>query len=75
MMALRSYLGTVMSVASTIVVISFVTPFFTVCLVPILIYYAIQQSFFTVSKMNHRGFQTMFESSPDPKWRLALLSL
>ena len=48
MMALRSYLSTVMTVCSTIVVISAVTPVFTVCLVPIIIYYAYQQNFFTV---------------------------
>jgi hypothetical protein len=57
MMALRSYLSTIMSVASTIVVISFVTPLFTVCLVPILIYYALQQKFFTVSCRGGRAWK------------------
>lgn len=49
MMALRSYLSTVMAVFSTIVVVSVVTPVFTLCLIPIIIYYGYQQSFFTVS--------------------------
>jgi len=51
MMALRSYLSTLMSVGSSIVVISCVTPMFTVYLIPILIYYGLQQNFFTVSKV------------------------
>jgi hypothetical protein len=52
MMALRSYLGTILTVISTIVVISGVTPTFTLCLVPIIIYYMGQQNFFTVSETN-----------------------
>lgn len=47
-MTLRSYLWTLMSVISTIVVISGVTPVFTFCLIPIIAYYIMQQQFFTV---------------------------
>ena len=49
MMALRSYLSTIMAVCSTIVLISAVTPLFAICLVPMIIYYGYQQNFFTVS--------------------------
>lgn len=48
MMAMRSYLTTILSVCSTIVVVSTVTPVFTACLIPILGYYYMQQQFFTV---------------------------
>jgi ATP-binding cassette, subfamily C (CFTR/MRP), member 1 len=48
---LRSFLATIFSVVSTIVVISGVTPIFTVCLIPIIIYYGIQQRFFNVSQL------------------------
>mmetsp|Transcript_6110 Transcript_6110/g.15236 ORF Transcript_6110/g.15236 Transcript_6110/m.15236 type:complete len:1427 (-) Transcript_6110:1683-5963(-) len=47
MTALRSYLTTIMNVASTIVVISTVTPVFLICLVPIIMFYGSQQAFFT----------------------------
>mmetsp|Transcript_27953 Transcript_27953/g.34141 ORF Transcript_27953/g.34141 Transcript_27953/m.34141 type:complete len:138 (+) Transcript_27953:1207-1620(+) len=46
---LRSYLGSLSSVISTIVVVSFVTPMFTLCLIPIIIYYLIQQAYFTIT--------------------------
>ena len=49
MNALRSYLTTIMNVVSTIVVISGVTPWFTICLVPIILFYASQQNFFTMT--------------------------
>jgi ABC-type multidrug transport system fused ATPase/permease subunit len=49
MAALRSYLTTIMSVCSTVVVISGVTPAFAICLIPIFLFYASQQKFFTVS--------------------------
>ncbi len=49
MSALRSYLTTFMAVCSTVVVISGVTPAFTICLIPIFLFYASQQRFFTVS--------------------------
>jgi len=42
----RSYLATMTSVISTIIVISSVTPIFTACLVPILIFYLMQQRYF-----------------------------
>ena len=53
MNALRSYLTTIMNVISTIVVISGVTPTFTICLIPIILFYASQQNFFTVSVFAH----------------------
>ena len=49
MSTLRTYLQTLFNVISTIVVISAVTPLFTACLIPIIIYYGIQQAYFTVS--------------------------
>lgn len=47
-MTLRSYLWTVMSVISTILVISGVTPVFAFALIPIIAFYIMQQKFFTV---------------------------
>lgn len=46
---LRSYLSTLFTICSTIVVISTVTPVFALCLIPILIYYSVQQAYFTIS--------------------------
>lgn len=51
---LRVYLQTLFSVLSTIVVISGVTPVFTLCLIPILIFYVSEQSFFTVRQRPER---------------------
>jgi ABC-type multidrug transport system fused ATPase/permease subunit len=48
MNTLRTYLQTLFNVFSTIVVISGVTPMFTICLIPILIFYVVEQNFFTV---------------------------
>ena len=44
---LRSYLMTLFSIVSTIVVISIVTPIFALCLVPIVAFYMLQQAYFT----------------------------
>ena len=60
MMALRSYLSTIMTVGSTIVVVSFVTPVFTLCLIPIIIYYGFQQNFFTVRNMKDWSVPQIF---------------
>jgi ABC-type multidrug transport system fused ATPase/permease subunit len=49
MATLRVYLQTLFGVLSTVVVISGVTPIFTICLIPIIIFYVVEQSFFTVS--------------------------
>lgn len=49
MSTLRTYLMTLFSVLSTIVVISVITPTFTFCLIPIIVYYAVEQAYFTVS--------------------------
>jgi len=46
---LRSYLATMFTVVSTIFVISGVTPIFTVCLVPIIVFYVVQQNYFTTT--------------------------
>ena len=48
---LRSYLSTLFTVFSTIIVISGVTPIFTLCLIPIIIFYMMQQAYFTVSAL------------------------
>ena len=65
MMALRSYLSTVMSVCSTIVLISAVTPYFTICLVPMIIYYGYQQNFFTVSSPTDSLPNTILTTRPE----------
>lgn len=49
MTTLRSYLATLANVFSTLVVISTVTPMFLVFLIPLVIYYIMQQEYFTVS--------------------------
>lgn len=48
MSTMRTYLQTLFNVLSTIVVISVVTPIFTLCLIPIVLYYAVEQAYFTV---------------------------
>jgi ATP-binding cassette, subfamily C (CFTR/MRP), member 1 len=48
---MRTYLGTLFAVVSTVVVISGVTPLFSLCLVPMIIFYIVEQQFFTVSKL------------------------
>ena len=45
---LRTYLQTLFSVLSTVVVISGVTPLFALCLMPIIAFYVVEQKFFTV---------------------------
>ena len=52
---LQMYLWTLMAVFGTVFVISGVTPIFTVCLVPIIAFYAIEQTFFTVSFLQSRS--------------------
>ena len=46
---LRSYLVTLFSIFSTIIVISIITPIFTVCLIPIVTFYTLQQVYFTAT--------------------------
>jgi len=46
---LRSFLQTMFAVGSTIIVISGITPIFTVCLIPIIFFYLMQQRYFTVT--------------------------
>ena len=48
MSTMRTYLQTFFNVISTIVVISAITPVFTLCLIPIILYYALEQAYFTV---------------------------
>ena len=48
-MTLRSYLWTLMSVISTIVIISGVTPVFSFALIPIVAFYIMEQNFFTLT--------------------------
>lgn len=47
--ALETYLFCLFEVISTLVVVSFVTPMFTVCILPIIYWYHIEQKYFTVS--------------------------
>lgn len=46
---LRTYLQTFFNVISTVAVISAITPIFTLCFIPIIIFYAMQQAYFTVT--------------------------
>lgn len=48
---LINYLWTLFNILSTIVVISGVTPVFAICLVPIVLFYVNEQSYFTVRFM------------------------
>mmetsp|Transcript_20870 Transcript_20870/g.30630 ORF Transcript_20870/g.30630 Transcript_20870/m.30630 type:complete len:499 (+) Transcript_20870:3084-4580(+) len=45
-LALRGFLNALSRVISTIFVISFITPYFTLCVIPVLIFYINQQRFF-----------------------------
>lgn len=49
MQTLRTYLMTLFTVISTVFVISGVTPIFTLCLIPMLLYYVWEQSYFTIT--------------------------
>jgi len=44
---MRSYLATLSSVIGTVIVVSFVTPTFTFCMIPIILFYIKQQRYFT----------------------------
>ena len=46
---IRSYLATLFTVLSTIVVVSGVTPVFALCLIPMILFYISEQQFFTVT--------------------------
>jgi len=59
---LRSYLNSLMSVVSVIVVCSTVTPIFTLCLVPILIFYLLQQRYFTTTYREIKRIDSIFRS-------------
>jgi hypothetical protein len=50
---LRTYLQTLFGVASTVVVISCVTPVFMFCLIPMILFYANEQKFFMVRLHAH----------------------
>ena len=64
---LRSYLATMGSVCSTIVVVSSITPWFTVCLIPIIGYYLLQSQFFTKS---YRELKRLDSVSRSPMYAL-----
>ena len=49
MTALRSYISTILSVVSAVIVNTGVSPLFTVGILPLIYFYAAQQKFFTVS--------------------------
>lgn len=59
---LRSYLVTIFSVFSTVIVISGITPIFTVCLLPILAYYMMQQAYFTVTYRELKRLDSVWRS-------------
>ena len=52
MTALRSYVTTLLSVVSALIVNTGVSPAFTVGILPLIWYYTNQQRFFTVSKLH-----------------------
>lgn len=62
---LGTYLSTLFTVFSTIVVISGVTPVFAFCLIPMMLFYVWQQSYFTVraSQTRHVWFKPMANDS------------
>ena len=64
---LRSYLNSLMSVISVVFVISSVTPVFTLCLVPIIIFYLYQQHQFT---MTYREIKRIDSVSRSPIYAL-----
>jgi len=47
--SLRGYLTTLFTVFSTIIVISGITPVFTICLIPLIAFYVLQQKYFTIT--------------------------
>jgi ABC-type multidrug transport system fused ATPase/permease subunit len=59
---LRAYLGTLSSVLSTLFVISTVTPWFIVCLVPIAAYYVSNQRFFVATYRELRRLDSVSRS-------------
>ena len=65
MNTLRPYLQNLFGILSTIVVISGVTPVFTICLIPIIIFYVVEQKFFTV-----RIRLLMVRSRSSRTWRI-----
>jgi len=67
METLRTYLFTLFTVFSTVVVISGVTPIFTLCLFPMMLFYAWEQSRFTVT---YRELKRLDSSSRSPIFAL-----
>jgi len=61
------YLSTVIKVLGVLVVISSVTPIFTACLIPIVVYYSIQQEFF---KKTYRELKRLDSVSRSPIYAL-----
>jgi ATP-binding cassette subfamily C (CFTR/MRP) protein 1 len=67
MSTLRSYLATMANVFSTLIVISTVTPMFLVCLIPLVIFYAMQQEYFTAT---YRELKRLDSVSRSPLYAL-----
>eukprot|EP00934_Nitzschia_sp_Nitz4_P007307 Nitzschia sp. Nitz4//scaffold4_size323378//100305//104932//NITZ4_000644-RA/size323378-snap-gene-0.448-mRNA-1//-1//CDS//3329553351//7297//frame0 len=67
MFAMRSYLSTILSVCSAVIVVSSVTPMFTVCLIPVFAFYAAQQRFFT---MTYRELKRLDSINRSPLYAL-----
>lgn len=64
---MRSYLATLFSVFSTIIVVSVVSPYFTLCLIPMIIFYRLQQNYFT---MTYRELKRLDSVSRSPIYAL-----
>jgi len=60
--SLRSYLSTLSSVISCCAVITFVTPLFTVCLIPIIVFYIYQQTYFTKTYRELKRLDSIYRS-------------
>jgi len=67
MFALRSYISTLLSVGSAVIVIAVVSPIFLICIIPLIFYYAAQQKFFT---MTYRELKRLDSVSRSPIYAL-----
>ena len=65
--SLRSYLATLSSVIGVIIVISIVTPYFMICLIPIVLFYISQQIYFTKT---YRELKRLDSVSRSPMYAL-----
>jgi len=59
---MRSYLATFSNVVGVIIVISYITPVFTICLIPMIAFYIKQQSYFTTTYRELRRLDSVNRS-------------